>query len=177
MSSKTEHLMHAIRRTPLFRQLVPQEAGVGWPIPLRKEGHVYVTLPCFGYAYARDKHETTLFPPLATITVAWSNGLPVEYVNLRFRNPWPEGPWEGAVGTFPHEAVARMKVEQYKAKRSELLAMYDELFDKLAQGSAFPTEWTEQFRTVLRTLMEPALEPYYRVLGARFFDRFLPREA
>src|SRR5438132_14263408 len=34
----------------------------------------------WSYPYAHDKRETTLFPPFATITVAWSNGLPVEYV-------------------------------------------------------------------------------------------------
>ena len=172
MDSKTKRLMEVLHKTPMFRQLVPQEAGMGWPIPIRKQGKVYAILPCFSYIPS-EKGKTVLYPPFATITVAWSNGLPVEYVNLRFQNPWPEGDWERQVGTFPHAAVAGLTVSQYQEKRHALLSMYDEMFAMLAQGSAFPPEWTARFGHLLRALMEPSLEPYYRALRPKFFNRFL----
>ena len=171
--SKTEQLMKDIRKTPLFRQLIPQEAGVGWPIPLRKGGKVYVTLPFFGFAPTDQKGVTKLFPPFATITLDWSNQVPVEYVNLRFRNPAPELNWEGEVGTFPHPAVNQITVGQYQERRRELLGMYDEMLDNLSQNHPFTPEWNQQFSDNLRLLIEPALEPYYRVLGEKFFQRFL----
>jgi len=174
-TSRMEELMTSIRKTPLFRQLVPQEAGIGWPIPLRKAGKkMYVILPFFGLARPKDESRAALYPPFATLTVNWSNQMPVEYVNLRFRNPWPEGQWEGQVGTFPHSAVARLTVAQYQEKRRELLAMYDELMGLLAQGSAIAPEWRAHFGQLLRLLVEPGLEPYYRALGPKFFDHFLP---
>jgi hypothetical protein len=173
-TSRMEELMKNIRKTPLFRQLVPQEAGIGWPIPLRKAGNkMYVILPFFGLARPRDGSQTALYPPFATLTLDWANQMPMEYVNLRFRNPWPEGKWEEQVGTFPHLAVAQLTVDQYKEKRRELLAMYDELMELLAQGSTIAPEWRARFGQLLRLLMEPGLEPYYRALGPKFFEHFL----
>lgn len=173
--SQTEHLMKQIRKTPLFRQLIPQEAGIGWPIPLRKEGKVYLTLPIFGYTPTTEKGNTKLFPPLATITLDWSNRVPVEYVNLRFRNPAPELTWSGEVGTFPHPAVAQITRGQYQELRRELLGMYDEMLELLSQKSAFAPEWCQRFGELLRLLIEPSLEPYYRALNPKFFNRFLDR--
>jgi hypothetical protein len=170
---KTEQMMISVRKMPIFRQLIPQEAGIGWPIPLRKEGKIYVTLPFYGYT--SQKGETSLFPPFATLTLNWANLMPVEYVNLRFRNPAPNLPWEGQIGTFPHEAIAQITRGEYLEKRRELLAMYDEMLDNLSQNQPFTEEWNQRFSETLRLLIEPALEPYYRVLGEKFFERFLPR--
>jgi hypothetical protein len=66
-----------------------------------------------------------------------------------------------------------MTLGEYKEKRSELLAMYDEMFKTLASDANFSDEWITRFSVLLRTLIEPPLEPYYRVLGAKFCDRFL----
>ena len=166
--------LHDLRHIPIFRQLIPQEAGIGWPIPVRKSGTVYVTVPFYGFEYNKEQQQTKLFPPFATLTFNWENKLPVEYVNLRFRNPWPEGPWQEQAGVFPHPAVAHLSVGQYQQKREELLAMYDEMLATLAQGGTFSAEWTTAFSTLLRMLMEPALESFYRALAPKFFERFLP---
>ena len=37
-----------------------------------------------------------------------------------------------------------------------------------------PASWADDFSSLLRKLVEPGLEPYYRKLGPGFFDRFLP---
>jgi len=171
-----EDLMADVRKMPLFRQLVPMEAGVGWPIPLRKGGKVYVIFPFFGFGRTASQNKTVLSPPFATLTVTWSNWVVVEYVNLRFRHPWPEGQWEEQVGEFPHEAVAHLTVQQYREKRHELLTMYDEMLDRLEQGDTFDPAWQTRFGQLLRLLMEPSLEPYYRALGPKFFSHFFPTE-
>ncbi|MBV9143263.1 MAG: hypothetical protein JO115_20495 [Pseudonocardiales bacterium] len=174
MTSRMEQLTLDIRRTPLFRQVVPQEAGVGWPMPFRTQGKVYVSLLCFGYGPARNSVETAIFPPLALITVDWATGRPVEYLDLRFRHPWPDDQSTGQVGVFPHQAVARLSVNDYKRLRGELFAKYDELLEYLSAGKPFPGEFTEDFQRRLRLLMEPGLEPYYRALSPDFFGRFMP---
>jgi hypothetical protein len=177
-------LMDEIRKTPIFRQLVPQEAGIGWPIPLRKvmgaehKKKVFVSLPFFGFARIPNSQETALYPPFALLTIDCLTQVPMEYVNLRFRNPWPEGQWEGQIGTFPHVAIAHLSVSQYLEQRNQLLSMYDELLDALVKDQALSSEWCALFSKLLRTLMEPSQEPYYRVLGqmtgSKFFETFLP---
>ncbi len=167
-------LMDDLRKSPVFRQLVPQEAGIGWPIPLRRNKKVFVTLPFYGFSHKAHNQETILHPPFATITIDWSNQMPVEYVNLRFRNPWPEGDWQRPAGTFPHPAVSKLSIKQYRDLRNELLSMYDILLDTLAMNEVLTTDWKASFSLLLRMLMEPSLEPYYRALGEKFFDNFLP---
>ncbi|OLE96333.1 MAG: hypothetical protein AUG75_21730 [Cyanobacteria bacterium 13_1_20CM_4_61_6] len=171
---KMAMLMDDIRKTPIFRQLIPQEAGIGWPIPLRRNEQVFVTLPFFCFSYKPQNKETTLYPPFATITLNWSSQVPVEYVNLRFRNPWPEGDWQKPAGIFPHLAVAKLSVKQYQDVRNELLSMYDVLLDALSRNEVLAPEWKTAFSLLLRTLVEPSLEQYYRALGQKFFATFLP---
>ncbi len=174
MSSKTEEFIKTIRKSPVFTSLVALEAGTGWPFPVRKNGKVYVTLPFFGCPRTASQKETPLYPPFATITSAWPTGLVVEYANLRFRNPLPDATWDEQVGTFPHPGIAKMTVGEYKEKRRELFSMYDDLFAALETNGEFTDEWASRFESLLRLLMEPSLEPYYRALAPKFFDRFLP---
>ncbi|WP_414624803.1 hypothetical protein [Calothrix sp. CCY 0018] len=169
----TEELTRKIRKTPMFRKHIPMEAGIGWPIPLQKEGKLYVILPCFGFHNTNEKGKTALFPPFATITIDWSKQEPVAYHNLRKNSPATELTWDEQTGFFPHEAVAKMTIGEYKQKRSELLAMYDEMFQILEASGEFSSEWVARFSSLLRTLMEPQLEVYYRVLAPTFFERFL----
>ncbi len=169
-------IMDGIQKTPLYRYLIPAEAGIGWPIPLRKQGKVYVTLPLFGYHRTDEKGKTALFPPFATITIDQTSQVPVEYLNLRFRNPWPQGKWEEQAGYFPHPAVAAMSAGQYKENRKELLSLYDELFEMLLSRRAVPESFRKRFGHLLRMLMEPCLEPFYRSLAPKFFEHFLAAE-
>lgn len=170
---KTEKLLKDVRKMPIYNQVIPMEASVGFPIPLRKEGTVYVTLPFF--MYSPKKGENPLYPPFATLTLTWKNLIPVEYVNLRFRNPAPELNWADSVGTFPHDAIAHLTKKEYLEKRHILLNMYDQMLDNLAENKPFNPQWNQEFSQYLRLLIEPPLEPYYRVLGEKFFSRFLPR--
>ena len=179
MKSKTATLVETVRRTPLFNQLVPQEAGVGLLLPARRGGRggtLYVTLPFFGLTPDPDGGPTKLYPPFSMLTVRWSNGLPVEYLDLRYRNPWPGGDWEGSAGVFPHAAVAGMSVGEYEAAKAKLFHLYDEMFDRLDRGDAIPGELAENFGKLLRVLMEPPLEPFYRAIAPKFFERFLPTD-
>ena len=172
-TSRTEDLIKQVRKMPLFRQLIPLEAGIGFPLPTRKENKVYITLPFFGMGSTAKPGETPLYPPLAIASIDWSNQIPVEYANLRFRHPSPELDWTERVGTFPHPEVAQMSVGEYRQLRQELLSMYDEMFDRLTDRQLLSSEWSQRFTKLLNLLIEPALKPYYHALNPKFGDRFL----
>ena len=163
---------------PLFRQLVPMEAGVGWPIPVRRlDGagarRVYLKLPLYGYRPTPVRGQgAVLYPPFAVVTLRWDTGRPVEYVDLSYSQPWPVDPRPEPVGTFPHDAV-RGSRRQYLDDRARLLRHYDEMADRLADGTGFSADWIESFAALLSRLVEPGLLPYYRLLGRTFYERFL----
>ncbi len=177
MESETAKLIKLVRAMPLAQQLIPMEALSGWPMPLRRGSKVYVHLPFIGANQTKDKSGMALFPPFALVTVDWSNGLPVQYLNLRFQHPWPEGYWDNQAGTFPHPEIAQLPKTEYVSKCQELLAMYDHLLNSLVKREAFTPEWKTRFSESLRLLMEPGLEPYYRALSPKFFQTFLPQSS
>lgn len=171
MTSRTEQLITEVRSTPLFRQLVPLEASVGWPIPVRAGDHAYLTLLL--YATAPADGGAAILPPFAQVTLDWATGQVVEYVSYAYRHPLPDAPREGAIGTFPHNAVEGLTRGQYLERRGELLEAYDRVLDAVATGAPIPPYEAAAFGRLLRQLLEPALEPYYRAISPQFFKHFL----
>ncbi|WP_409239120.1 hypothetical protein [Streptomyces sp. PA5.6] len=172
----TAELLERLRRMPLFRQLVPMEAGIGWPVPLRlsrRSGapRICLRLPLFGM-HALSDGGAELFPPFATVTLDRATGRPMEYVDLRLTRPWPPPDDTRPVGVFPHKTLDGT-VGDYRAARRELLGLYDDLCESLAARTPFARG--ARFTALLRTLLEPGLEPYYRALGPDFFTHFLGR--
>lgn len=166
--SRTGRLMQEVRRTPLFHQLVPMEAGIGWPIPVRRRPGVYLRLPLFGTA--RHEGRTRLYAPFAVVTLDHATARPVEYQHLGFTRPFmPVTPPE-PVGEFPHDAV-RGTMGDYGKARERLLECYDGLFASLRDDGPFVE--AEEFTELLGRLVEPALLPYFRALGTKFYERFL----
>lgn len=166
--SRTGGLMAQVRRSPLFRQLVPMEAQIGWPIPVRRSPGVYLRLPLF--AASRADGRTHLHAPYAMITLDTATGRPVEFQDFRYTRPWPVPAETEPVGEFPHDAV-RGAVGDYRADRERLLKQYDALVDALRDGGAFGAD--DEFGELLGRLVEPSLLPYFRVLGPKFYERFL----
>jgi hypothetical protein len=170
-TTRTGALLRGIRRMPLFQQCVPMESGMGWMLPWRKDGRVFGTVPFFGMPPSREGGGVPLFPPFATLTLEWANARVVGFRNLAVDGLWPEA--REPVGRFPHAAVAQLRRSEYLALRAELFAHYDALCQMLASGGALDPAWSARFSELLRQLMEPALEPYYRQLAPNFVGRFL----
>lgn len=167
--SRTESLLARVRRSLIFRELIPAEAGIAWPVPVRRGDRALMQLAAFGQR-ARPGGGVDLYPPFATLTLEWSTARPVEYRDLRIERPeTPNGP----IGTFPHAAI-RGTSAAYVAKRRELLGLYDELFERLATPAQHPTDALDaRFCELLALLIEPPLEPYLRALAPDFLARVL----
>ena len=168
-SSRTSALLRGVRTTAAFRQLIPQEAGVGWPLPQRRDDRVQLVLPFFGMPRSKERGAVPLHPPFATMTLDWKTARVVNYRDLS-----SEGLWETreAVGTFPHDAISGLRRRDYLDRRERLLAMYDELCVRLEARDQFEPAWTAAFSAHFSALVEPALLPYYRQLSGGFIERF-----
>lgn len=170
--SSIEILIKNVRKSPIFKQLVPMEAVSGWPIPMIKNKRAYVMLPFYG-AQNQEKGKTELYPPLGVITVDCLTMAVVKYVNLRYENPWPEGKWQDTAGYFPHEAISKMTIREYKAKKKQLMSLYDTIIKCSIDGKKLDVETDAQFSKILSVLMEPSLKPFYQAISPGFFNHFL----
>ncbi len=173
--SRTEQFLKALSRMPLYRQVIPQEAGIGWPLPRRKkdDGRVYATVPLFGMR-PLTSGGAELYPIFATVTADWATKTVVEYVDLRYAGLCPKSDVPQPVGRFPHDEVADMTVAEYRAAKGALLTLYDTLFDTLAANREFDAEFSAEFAALFGRLLEPGLDSQYRALAEKFVARFKP---
>lgn len=167
--SAVDKAMLEIRKHPVFRSLVPMEAGVGWPVPIRRNGSVYLCIPFFGLQPAKDGNPILIYPPFATITLSWPNLVVVEYVNLRWKKIWSEKELSIPAGKFPHPTVAGLKLAEYNEMHGRLMWHYENMLNAKIDEAGL-----KEFKQLLAQMMEPALLPYYRKLFTKFYDHFLP---
>jgi hypothetical protein len=175
-ASRTDQLQRALRRMPLVRQVIPQEAGIGWPLPQRKASRLLVVWPFYGMTRPAAGQKTDVFPIFATVTVAWATKIVVEYVDLQYSGACPRLDPPVPVGQFPHPALSGLSVGEYRQGRARLLALYDQLFDVLEAGGEFDPRFLAEFGGLLTRYLEPGLEPQYRALAGPFVARFLDRK-
>jgi hypothetical protein len=171
--SRTTGLLKSCRDSLTARELIPMEAMTGWPLPTKRAGAAYITVPFT--SGTRADGELLLNPPFAAITMRWSDGLIVAYRDLEYEALWPKP--DGPVGTFPHPEVAGLTRREYLDMRSEALRMYDDLFVALGEGSRLSADWSGRFSELMGQLVEPPLRRYYSALGPAFAEQFLAAEA
>jgi hypothetical protein len=167
--------MAGISATPLYGQLVPTSSVVGWPIPVRHRPgwdgatKVFLRLPLFRFE-ATDGGSNSWCPPFATVTLLWDTGQPMEFLDLRYSRPWPRtGDTEPVISVQRRESGNRTRDNEVH----RLLILYDQLFDSLLATEPFAGSAEAEFRVLLRAMVEPELEPYYRALGPGFWNTFL----
>ena len=145
------------------------EAGVGWPVPIRRHGSEYLCIPFFGLQQARGEQPVLIYPPFATITLSWPNLVVVEYVNLRWKKIWSEKELSTPAGTFPHPAVAGLKLAEYNEMHGRIMRYYDAMLN-----ATMDEDGLREFKMLLSQMMEPALLPYYRKIFPKYYDHFIP---
>jgi hypothetical protein len=167
---RAEAMMAWLRRTDAFRELIPADAALGWPAVEPRGDDVLLTMPVFAQQRAPGGG-VELFPPFATLTVAWDPPRISGYLDLRTADGWTAD-LERPAGTFPHAALGDSE-RAYLALRRELFERYDELCRALAAHREPSSAAADELSRLLRILLEPGLEPYYRRLAPAFFDRHL----
>ncbi|HEY8986341.1 MAG TPA: hypothetical protein VIU15_43060 [Streptomyces sp.] len=179
---RSQRLLAELRRSALFRSVVPLEAELGWPVPMLRGTadvpRVYLTVVAFRTRPRQGGKGGGLevLPPFAHLTVGWPAGEVAAFADHRFESPWP-GPVDvqRAVGAFPHPGLPR-DAASYRQARTTAFGFYDELCEALAAGRVLPGAWWGRFADCLAPLLEPGLVPFYRVLGPKFLARILPAD-
>jgi hypothetical protein len=167
---RTTDLYECVRRTSLFRSLVPVEAGVGIPAPTTSAGRFVLHFPCFTTAPAGGE-ERFLFVPCATISLDWQTARPVEYIDHAFRSPWKTEDRSRPVARVGRDDQPPLSREERAETLHSLFRGYDELACSVLRGRELPVDWEDGFRTGFRLLVPAALHPYYAHVAPGFYRR------
>ena len=170
MEINIKSLMKHIRQSNIFKQEIPMEAISGWPALQRKGKNVYITVPYY-MLDRQGKGKTLIFPPLAIVTMECASGKIVEYCNTLYKGIAEDA--GEAVGVFPHDAISRFTVKEYKDLKNQIFDLYDELLRSLLSNTGLSTEIEGKFSENLKILIEPSLRPFYLKIAPKFFEYFL----
>lgn len=175
--SRVEFLIDAARRSGLGREVIPIEAIAGWPHLIlrgKPEKKVVLSIP-FMTSWGVSVGNTMLFAPTHVFQLEWETGKLVRYFRPESEELWSAELLESPIATFPHESLRAMTVSDYRALRQEAYEGYAQVAKAMASGGHISKTGVERFREVMRQLVEPSMEPFYRKMGPIFFDRFLPK--
>lgn len=168
---RTESMLKRARQSDTFRELIPGNAALGWPAIDRIRGQVFLRMPVFDQQ-RRPDGAVNLYPPFAVLTVGWAPPRIAAYVDLSTDRFWAA---DGSVpvGIFPHAELGDSE-QAYLMMRRELFACYDAICLALNDGHQPTARAAKEFSRLLRALLEPGLERYYRALAPDFFSLYLP---
>lgn len=169
---RMENLIKEVRKSSLFRSLIPMECETGWPLPSVREGILYITIPFFNVT-KEGTGRFNLFPFSHAVTIRWDDGKIVQYINYRYENPFSIKNFNEAVGIFPHDEIKSLKTKEYEEKKMELMNLYDEMFGKIAKGENVDKSVKESFARVFSLLTNPGHGQLYSTLAPNFCKRFL----
>lgn len=161
-----------IRQNVVSSNLIPMQLNVGWPVLSIRDKNLCVCIPFFR-SVLNTGDNTLIYPITYTITATWNKGTVVEFKNLRFDSTFQRVDFSKPVGKFRHDAVKHLNGLQYKEKRQRLFELYDKLIDCIYQDVPFEGEDKTEFKQILQMLMEPSLKPFYKALGAKFYNSFI----
>ncbi|MFM7056323.1 MAG: hypothetical protein ACKO2P_05305, partial [Planctomycetota bacterium] len=109
----------------------------------------------------------SLLAPFGRITLRYPDGLLVRYEDYRHSNPLRDrGILPGSpIGIFPHPTIAAISPRDYLA--------YRRLLSQKMLGLFAGSEFDDEMKRLWGLLMEPALTPYYWLIGPRCLRTFL----
>jgi len=152
---------------------MPMGYSSGLPILQIKNDSLCLTIPYLKYKVTGIVDKTLVFPIRYTISVELPENNVVGFSDLSFNKSFEKVDFNKPIGFFRHESIKSLGKEEYKEKRSRLLALYGKLADSLLYATEFTEEDDAEMKSLLKLLVEPSLYPFYRVLDKDFYNRFL----
>jgi hypothetical protein len=143
----------------------------GLPIISKKGDKVLLKVPFLKYKVTGVVDKTLVFPVKYVLTYSLPDMKPVGFEDLEYNSAFRKLEFDKPIGYFRHEAIKSWSKKTYKAKKEELMGLYDKLATALVENGAFSEE--ESFKALLKTVIEPSVMPIYKALDGKFYDKYL----
>lgn len=177
MNYKVYQYLLGMKNTPLLQNSnIPMEYTPAVPILTVRNGFLCMLVPFARYQITGKKDGTLVYPVRHYVMVSLPDFTIVAISDLRFEKPFESVDFGKPVGVFRHEAIRHLDRKGYEAAREELLALYDKLIAQLTgtdKAGSFTADDDMRMTQLLRMLVEPSLKPFYKVLDADFYNRYL----
>lgn len=153
---------------------IPLGYVAGLPIvQVKNNGSLCLVIPYLKYKITGPVDKTLVFPIKYTVTVKLPEERIVQFSDISVTAGYKTLDFSKPVGLFRHDSIKHLSKGEYRAKREELLSLYDKFLNSLAYDLGFTEEDEAKMKELLQLLIEPSLLPMYKAIDSDFYNKFL----
>ena len=169
----TEKFLSSLKSNKFVLGNIPIGYVKGLPILNIKNGNLCMVVPFLKYKITGEVDNTFVYPIHYAITFSIPEGTIVGFEDLAFNESFNNVKFTEPIGTFRHDAVKSMDKEGFQALKSSLYEEYDKIVSFLTLGTQYTHEDEIRFISLINTILEPSLHPFYMALDKNFATKYL----
>lgn len=143
----------------------------GYPIVSIVAGKPCLKVPFLKYKITGEVDKTLVYPVKYVLTYALPSMKAVGFEDLEYNSVFKKVDFSKPIGFFRHDEIKSLSKKEYKEKKDELFAMYDDFANAILNKKAFTK--AGEFKKLLGIMLEPSVKPIYKALDEKFYDNFL----
>lgn len=169
-----EQIIKNLKTSEFFLQCkIPMGYSSGFPILQIKNGSLCVTVPYLKYRTTGEVDKTLVFPIRYGISLELPTEKVIGFEDYEYKSSFVNIDFDKPVGYFRHDAVKQYNKTQYRELRRELMGEYDKVANALLGNAAYHIADEKRMAELLQLLAEPSLLPFYRIIDADFYNKYL----
>ena len=170
----TEALIKKLKTNAfILNSSMPMGYVPGLPILCILNGNLCMKIPFLKYKVTGEIDKTFVYPTRYVATVTVPEEQVVAFEDLSLLDSFAQVSFSEPIGTFRHEAVKDLDKPAYDNLRSTLYEEYDKIVESLINRKEYSTNDETKFRSLLNTILEPSLRPFYKAIDKDFANKYI----
>lgn len=157
----------------ILNSSMPMGYVPGLPILCILNGNLCMKIPFLKYKVTGEVDKTIVYPTKYVATVTIPEQQIVAFEDLSLKDTFAKVSFTEPIGIFRHEAVKDLDKLAYNNLRSALYEEYDKIIESLINGKEYHLNDEVKFRSLLNTILEPSLRPFYKAIDKDFANKYI----
>lgn len=170
----TAELLNSLKTDKfILHSNITMEYVPGLPILCILNGNLCMKVPYLKYKVTGEVDKTFVYPTRFVVTIAIPEQTIVKIEDLAYDKSFDNVEFNNPVGLFRHDAIKNLNKEAYNNLRKELYAGYDKIVNHLTNNVTYTVDDENCFTSLLNTILEPSLRPFYQALDTDFANKYI----
>lgn len=170
----TEELLNSLKTDKfIMHSNITMGYVPGLPILCILNGNLCMKVPYLKYKVTGEVDKTFVYPTKFVVTIAIPEQVIVKIEDLAYDKSFSSVEFNNPVGLFRHDAIKDLDKRTYTNMRKELYAEYDRIINHLTSNGTYETNDELRFKSLLNTILEPSLHPFYQAIDSEFSNKYI----
>ena len=170
----TEELLNSLKTDKfILHSNITMGYVPGLPILCILNGNLCMKVPYLKYKVTGEVDKTFVYPTRFVVTISIPEQIIVKIEDLAYDSSFSNVEFSNPVGFFRHDAIKDLDKKAYTNMRKKLYAEYDRIVNHLTSNSAYAANDELRFKSLLNTIIEPSLHPFYQAIDSEFANKYI----